>query len=97
MEHVIGFAIHERVTAMPATRRKKGCLDVGGVKHLSDEGRTNLMRASKHERRDERTTRTLAPNACGGKFEVNFPFTTPELPCGRVTRLYAQAVAQYPI
>ena len=24
MEHVIGFAIHERVTAIPATKRKRG-------------------------------------------------------------------------
>ena len=36
----------------------------------------------------ERTIRTLAPNARGGRFDRNFDFTTPELPCGRVTRLY---------
>jgi hypothetical protein len=34
-----------------------------------------------------RTTRTLAPNARGGRFDLNFDFTTPEEPCGRVTRL----------
>jgi hypothetical protein len=33
------------------------------------------------------TMRTEAPNACGGRFDVNFVFTTPELPCDRVTRL----------
>ncbi|KAI5990201.1 hypothetical protein EDD15DRAFT_2198195 [Pisolithus albus] len=27
----------------------------------------------------------LAPNVCGGRLELNFDFTTPELPCGRVT------------
>jgi hypothetical protein len=31
--------------------------------------------------------RTEAPNACGGRFDVNFVLTTPELPCDRVTRL----------
>jgi hypothetical protein len=31
--------------------------------------------------------RTLAPKACGGKLDLNFDFTTPLLPCGRVTRL----------
>ena len=35
-----------------------------------------------------RTTRTLAPNARGGRFTLNFDLTTPELPCGRVTRLH---------
>ena len=40
--------------------------------------------------RKVRTTRTLAPNACGGKFERNLPFTTPEFPWGRVTRLAKQ-------
>lgn len=35
------------------------------------------------------TTRTLAPNACGGRFDLNFDLTTPEFPCGRVTRLHA--------
>ena len=34
-----------------------------------------------------RTMRTLAPKACGGKLDLNFDFTTPLLPCGRVTRL----------
>ena len=36
---------------------------------------------------EERTTRTLAPKACGGRLDLNFDFTTPLLPCGRVTRL----------
>ena len=31
--------------------------------------------------------RTPAPNARGGRLEVNFDLTTPEFPCGRVTRL----------
>ena len=31
--------------------------------------------------------RTLAPNARGGRLELNFDLTTPELPCERVTRL----------
>lgn len=35
----------------------------------------------------KRTMRTPAPNARGGRLEVNFDLTTPELPCGRVTRL----------
>jgi hypothetical protein len=39
-----------------------------------------------------RTTRTPAPNARGGKFDRNFDFTTPELPCGRVTRLEKESV-----
>lgn len=34
-----------------------------------------------------RTMRTPAPNARGGRLELNFDLTTPELPCGRVTRL----------
>lgn len=37
-----------------------------------------------------RTTRTLSPNARGGRLDLNFDFTTPELPCGRVTRLRVQ-------
>ncbi|KAI6004581.1 hypothetical protein EDC04DRAFT_2611634 [Pisolithus marmoratus] len=28
---------------------------------------------------------TLVPNVCGERLELNFDFTTPELPCGRVT------------
>lgn len=36
---------------------------------------------------DVRTTRTLAPNDLGGRLDRNFDLTTPELPCGRVTRL----------
>jgi len=31
-------------------------------------------------------TRMLAPNACGGKLDLNFDLTTPLLPWGRVTR-----------
>ena len=34
-----------------------------------------------------RTTRTLAPNARGGRLCRNFDFTTPDEPCGLVTRL----------
>lgn len=37
---------------------------------------------------DVRTTRTLAPNDLGGRLVRNFDLTTPELPCGRVTRLF---------
>lgn len=33
------------------------------------------------------TTRTLAPNARGGRLERNFDLTTPDEPCGLVTRL----------
>jgi hypothetical protein len=33
------------------------------------------------------TMRTEAPNACGGRFDVNFVLTTPEFPCDLVTRL----------
>jgi hypothetical protein len=36
------------------------------------------------------TMRMLAPNACGGKLDLNFDLTTPLLPWGRVTRLYDQ-------
>lgn len=36
------------------------------------------------------TTRTLSPNARGGRLDLNFDLTTPELPCGRVTRLRVQ-------
>jgi hypothetical protein len=39
------------------------------------------------EAKEGRTTRTLAPKARGGRFEVNFDFTTPDEPWGRVTRL----------
>lgn len=35
------------------------------------------------------TTRTLAPNARGGRLERNFDLTTPDEPCGRVIRLHA--------
>lgn len=35
----------------------------------------------------ERTTRTLAPNARGGRLLRNFDLTTPDDPCGLVTRL----------
>ena len=34
-----------------------------------------------------RTTRTLAPNARGGRLCLNFDLTTPDEPCGLVTRL----------
>ena len=89
MEHVIGFAIHERVTAVPATKRKRGrvlrCWR--GKASVTPWPQERRERISTGRRIAKRTTRTLAPNACGGKFEANFPFTTPELPCGRVTRL----------
>lgn len=35
----------------------------------------------------ERTTRTLAPKARGGRLLRNFDLTTPDEPCGLVTRL----------
>lgn len=36
------------------------------------------------------TTLTLAPNARGGRLERNFDLTTPDDPCGLVTRLIVQ-------
>ena len=36
------------------------------------------------------TTLTLAPNARGGRLERNFDLTTPDDPCGLVTRLVVQ-------
>ena len=80
MGHVIVFAIHERITAMPTTKSDRGRrLDVGGVKHLHPSSRRSVD-IPQGESDMKRTTRALAPNACGGKFERNFPFTTPELP-----------------
>ena len=38
--------------------------------------------------------RTDAPNACGGRLDLNFDLTTPELPCGRDIRLCSTS-AQY--
>lgn len=37
------------------------------------------------------TTRTLAPNARGGRLERNFDLTTPDEPCGLVIRLDARS------
>lgn len=48
-----------------------------------------MTRSTTESERKEvkRTMRTLAPNARGGRLDLNFDLTTPELPCGRVTRL----------
>jgi len=39
------------------------------------------------------TTRTEAPKALGGRFERNFPLTTPDEPCGRVIRLDVRSLS----
>lgn len=60
------------------------CLDVRGVQHLQ----FLVSNRPVYRRKEERTMRTEAPNACGGRFDLNFDLTTPPLPCERVTRLW---------
>ena len=50
--------------------------DMGGIQHLQN---VSLEIQDRSEGR-RRTTRTLAPNACGGKLDLNFDLTTPLLP-----------------
>lgn len=47
----------------------------------------NMIRSQRFKCGPGRTTRTLAPNARGGRLVRNFDLTTPEPPCGLVTRL----------
>ena len=58
-------------------------LNLRGVEHL--QGRVNKRVGTMV--RLERTTLTLAPKARGGRLLRNFDLTTPDEPCGLVTRL----------
>jgi hypothetical protein len=58
---------------------------IRGIQHLQ-----NVSLEISRQIGRKRTMWTLAPNACGGKLDLNFDLTTSLLPWGRVTRLRDQ-------
>ena len=66
------------------SERMDDCLNRRREHHLGD-----VRNFSKYRKQssDRLTIRHEAPNACGGMLLLNFDFTTPEFPWGRVTRL----------
>ena len=65
-----------------------GSLDGGWVKHLS---LVDVQYGC-----EPLTIRQEAPKVLAGRLTRNFPLTTPEFPCGRVTRLWVSLVRKKP-
>ncbi len=63
-------------------------LDVRGIEHLDCEKDKSSVSTLQNPKFKLHTTLTLAPNARGGRLERNFDLTTPDEPCGLVTRLH---------
>lgn len=62
----------------------------------SSRGRASVgMSVNANRYKSQRTTLTLAPNARGGRLERNFDLTTPDPPCGLVTRLFIPHCDKY--